>query len=214
MLNAIDDASRTSADPPEAVVIPVAQWSYSGQLGRPSVLVDPNFLVTSISLRGPTEIAAIVGCSARTIRRRALEQGLVEPGQPVYVDHINEDGSLTRFWTSSTGGVSNLSDDDLDTMTLQILENFPNFGRRMIDGHFRHLGHRVPRRRLQASYTRVHGPPLGAFGPRRIQRRVYKVPGPNSLAHHDGQHGALNDLFTMVISHSHLHFNQASYDGR
>lgn len=67
--------------------------------------MDPNFLATSISLRGPTEIAAIVGCSARTIRRRALEQGLVEPGQPVYVDHINEDGSLTRFWTSSTGGV-------------------------------------------------------------------------------------------------------------
>jgi transposase InsO family protein len=27
------------------------------------------------------------------------------------------------------------------------------------------------------------------FGARRIQRRVYSVPGPNSLYHHDGQHG-------------------------
>jgi len=41
----------------------------------------------------------------------------------------------------------------------------------MIDRHFKHLGHRVPRRRLQESYTRIHGPPLGAFGPRRILRR-------------------------------------------
>ena len=113
----------------------------------------------------------------------------MEPGLPVYVDHINEEGTTIRFWTASTGSVSILSDEDLDTMTRQILETFPNFGRRMIDGHFKHLGHRVPRRRLQESYTRVHGPPLGTFGPHRIHHRTYKVPGPNSLSHHGGQHG-------------------------
>jgi hypothetical protein len=189
MLNAIDDACCASADPPEAYTVPIAQLVQTGQLGRPSIHIDPEFLAVSVPLRGSTHIAAIVGCSARTVRRRGLEQGLVEAGPPVYVDFANEDGTTTRFWTSSTSGVSNLSDDDLDTLTARILETFPNFGRRMIDGHFRHLGHRVPRRRLQASYTRVHGPPLGAFGPRQIHRRVYKVPGPNSLCHHDGQHG-------------------------
>jgi hypothetical protein len=189
MLNAIDDASRASADPPEAHIIPVAQLVHTGLQGPPSIQIDPTFLAASMPLRGPAHIAAIVGCSARTVRRRGLEQGLVEAGSPVYVDFANEDGTTTRFWTSSTSSVSNLSDDDLDALTAQILETFPNFGRRMIDGHFRHLGHRVPRRRLQESYTRVHGPPLGAFGPRRIHRRVYRVPGPNSLCHHDGQHG-------------------------
>ena len=118
----------------------------------------------------------------------------MEPGLPVYVDHINEEGTTICFWTASTGSVSILSDEDLDTMTRQILETFPNFRRRMIDGHFKHLGHRVPHRRLQESYTRVHGPPLGTFGPRCIHCRTYKVPGPNSLSHHDGQHGVSNNF--------------------
>ena len=189
MLNSIDDASRASADPPEANTIPVAELVHTGDVGRPSIHIDLEFLAASMPLRGSSHIAALVGCSARTVRRRGLEQGLVEAGAPVYLDFANEDGTTTRFWTSSTGSVSNLADDDLDALTAQILETFPNFGRRMIDGHFRHLGHHVPRRRLQESYARVHGPPLGAFGPRQIQRRVYKVPGPNSLCHHDGQHG-------------------------
>lgn len=189
MLNLIDDATRVSADPPEDCSISIATRVRTGQDGRPSIYVDPEFLATSIALRGPTHAAAIIGCSARTARRRAIELGLVQAGPPVYVDHVDEGGRTTRFWTSSTGSVSNLSDDDLDAMTHQIIETFPSFGRRMIDGHFKHLGHRVPRRRLQESYTRVHGPPIGAFGPRRIHRRVYKVPGPNSLCHHDGQHG-------------------------
>jgi hypothetical protein len=194
MLNTIDDVSRASADPPEAHTIPIAQIVHAGLPGRPSIHIDPNFLAASVPLRGSTHIAATIGCSARTARRRALEQGLVEPGPPVHIDHINDDGTTTRFWTSSTGSVSTLSDEDLDTMTRQILETFPNFGRRMIDGHFKHMWHRVPRRRLQESYTRVHGPPLGAFGPCRIHRRTYKVPGPNSLTHHDGQHGVWSSV--------------------
>jgi hypothetical protein len=72
---------------------------------------------------------------------------------------------------------------------LEILQMFPTFGRRMIDGHLQYLGHHVPRKRLQASYARVNGPPVSAFGVRSITRRVYNVPGYNSLAHHDGQHG-------------------------
>ena len=189
MLNAIDDASRASADPPEAHTISVAQLVHTGLQGPPSIQIDPEFLAASMPLRGPAHIATIVGCSARTVHQQGLEQGLVEAGPPVYIDFANEDGTTTHFWTSSTGSVSNLSDDDLDALTAQILKTFPNFGRWMIDGHFRHLGHRVPHRRLQESYTCVHGPPLGAFGPQRIHHRVYKVPGPNSLCHHDGQHG-------------------------
>jgi hypothetical protein len=207
MLNSIDDACRASADPPEACTIPVAELIHTGDLGRPSIHIDSQFLAVSMPLRGPAHIAAIVGCSARTVRRRGLEQGLVEAGPPVYIDFANEDGTTTRFWTSSTSSVSNLSDDDLDTLTAQILETFPNFGRRMIEGHFRHLGHRVPRRRLQDSYARVHGPPLGAFGPRQIQRRVYKVPGPNSLCHHDGQHGTYLYLYYSA-SYSKLQLNR------
>jgi len=36
--------------------------------------------------------------------------------------------ALPSLWTSSTGSVSTLSDEDLDTMTRQILETFPTLG--------------------------------------------------------------------------------------
>ena len=207
MLNTLDDASRTSSDPPDAPPIITSYINYTGLGGRPSINLDPDILTSLIELRGPTHLAQVFGCSARTVRRRALEYGLVEPGQPVYVDVVDESGETIRFFTSSTSNVSKLSDDELDSVTRQIFERFPNFGRRMIDGHFKHLGHRVPRRRIQESYTRVHGPPIGAFGPRRIQRRVYKVPGPNSLSHHDGQHGT-SLLSLLHIFHSFIYFEK------
>lgn len=58
----------------------------------------------------------------------------------------------------------------------------------MIYGHLHSNGHRVPRERIAAAYIRVHGTP-GTFAGRRIHRKVYNVAGPNSLWHHDGQHG-------------------------
>lgn len=125
-----------------------------------------------------------------------LELGLTEPGEPVYVDFEEDTGNTTRYFTGSSRSQSlstpGLSDEDLDAVMAQILDSFPTFGRRMIDGHLKHLGHSVPRSRIQASYARVHGPPVAAFGVRRIQRRVYNVRGYNSLCHHDGQHGKRN----------------------
>jgi hypothetical protein len=85
--------------------------------------------------------------------------------------------------------MSDLSDEELDKITLQIITTFPDFGRRMIDGHLKSMGLHISRERLRASYLRVHGPPAASFGARKIERRVYSVPRPNSLRHHDGQHG-------------------------
>jgi hypothetical protein len=189
MLNTLDDAARVCSDLPDAPPMTTFHLNHTGLAGRPSIDIDPDMLATLIQLRGPTHLASLFRCSARTVRRRALEYGLVEPGPPVYVEVEDENGETVRFYTSSTSSISSLSDEELDDITRQIIERFPNFGRRMIDGHFKHLGHHVPRRRIQASYTRVHGPPTSAFGPRRIHRRVYRVAGSNSLSHHDGQHG-------------------------
>ena len=60
----------------------------------------------------------------------------------------------------------------------------------MLHGYLRAKGYRVPIKRISSSYLRVHGTPA-AFGSRQIERRVYSVPGVNSLWHHDGQHGKL-----------------------
>jgi hypothetical protein len=189
MLTQLDLATQRSADPPDAPPVVTARLVHTGKRGRPRKELDLDILATGLSLRhGPTLLAPIFGCDPRTIRRRALEHGLVQPGNPVYVDR-EEGGQTFRVYTSSTGAVSPLSDAELDVLVGEILTAFPNFGRRMIQGRLEHLGHHVPRERVRASYNRVHGPPPTFFGSRRIKRRVYSVPGPNSLCHHDGQHG-------------------------
>jgi len=189
MIEDLNQAKFQSADLPDAQPLQAVRTVYTGRRGRPRIEIDEEILEVSYALRGPTELSDVFGVSSRSVRRRALEQGLVEPGDPVYVDFVDSDGVVQRFYSSSTSSLSTLSDLELDEIMLQILNNFPSFGRRMIDGHLKHLGHQIPRSRIQQSYSRVHGPPVSAFGIRRIQRRVYSVRGYNSLSHHDGQHG-------------------------
>ena len=150
--------------------------------------IDPAFLSQALSLRGPAHLAPVFSVSARTIRRRALEYGLAQPGAPVYTDTSQQDGSTSRVYTSTSAAVSTLSDNALDTLLTSILETFPHFGRRMLSGQLRSAGYRVPRSRIASSYLRVHGSP-GSFGARFIHRTPYHVAGANSLWHHDGQHG-------------------------
>ncbi|KAG6906726.1 hypothetical protein DXG01_012416 [Tephrocybe rancida] len=191
MIEYLQEASRLSLDPPEAPFHSLTSTVSTGQPGRPRIEIDSNILTLGLELRGPTHLAQVFNCSSRTIRRRALELGIVTPGEPVYVDYEHEDGTIHRIYRSSAGASSTLNDDSLDEIMSYILEAFPSFGRRMIDGHLKHLGHHIPRSRIQASYQRVCGVPRNRFGPRRIQRRVYSVAGPNALWHHDGQHGLI-----------------------
>jgi hypothetical protein len=57
------------------------------------------------------------------------------------MDYLHEDGHVYRFYTSSTGSVSDLSDDNLDFLVADMVQRFLNFGHRMIDGHLKHLGY-------------------------------------------------------------------------
>lgn len=201
MMEDLEQAKLQSADVPDAPPITPVTLEHTGRRGRPRIIIDPEVLEVSYSMRGPTELGRVFGVSSRSVRRRALDLGIVEPGEPVYVDFEQEDGTLKRFYTSSTSSLSTLSNEDLDSIMVDILNSFPSFGRRMIDGHLKFLGHHLPRLRIQESYARVHGPPVSAFGVRRIQRRVYNVRGYNSLCHHDGQHGKLQSLIQAVILH-------------
>lgn len=188
MVTQLDAACHQSSDLPDAPSIMVSYSSTTGKRGRPRTEINPEFLSHALELRGPTHLAPVFGCSSRTVRRRALEHGLAQAGEPVYRDQEQPDGAVMRTFTSSTRPVSNLTDQQLDSLITDILEVFPAFGRRMITGRLKTAGHHVPRERIAASFLRVHGSP-GVFGDRSIHRKVYKVTGANSLAHHDGQHG-------------------------
>lgn len=190
MIVALEEATLQSADPHHGPRLEVSRKRPTGRMGRPRVEIDDNFLAFALDLRGSSGIAQVLGCSARTVRRRAVEKGLRQPGQPVYEDSIGDDGNIQHRWTSTGPVISALSNDDqaLDQEVAGIIELFPRLGRTMISGVLQSRGLRVPRNRITNSYLRVHGPPA-RFGDRRITRRVYSVPGVNSLWHHDGQHG-------------------------
>jgi hypothetical protein len=192
MISYLDDAAVASADP-DAPRVQTTHTVHTGRPGRPRIEICPDILATTLEMRGPTDLGRIFGTSGRTVRRRALEYGLVEPGHPVFVEVEDEDGTVHLHHTSSTSTMTDMSDEEIDDITRQIVEAFPTFGRRLIEGHFRAAGYRIPRSRQLASYFRVNGPPASTFGVRRIERRVYSVPGPNSLWHHDGQHGKYQD---------------------
>jgi hypothetical protein len=164
MLQHLEDAASLSSDPADAPPLTTSCLVHTGRPRRPSLYISRDVLAAALQYCGPTHLAHIFNCSSRTIRHIALGYGLVEPGPPVYVDYLHEDGNVYRFYTSSTGSVSDLSDDDLDSLIADMVQRFPNFGRRMIDGHLKHLSHCVPCSHVQASYIRVHSPPAASFG--------------------------------------------------
>lgn len=213
--SAVDRAAQDAYDPPDAIYdtydpantqpdpsIPVLSTTrriHPGGRGAPRIDIDRDMLATLLEFRTLTDIGAMFGCHARTIRRRAIEYGLLEPGEPVYVDHTDDNGVVSRIYTSSTGGQSAISDSELDEAMTSILQSFPTFGRRMIRGTLKYRGLHIPRSRIEASYARVHGAPASSFGSRQVQRRIYSVAGPNALWHHDGQHGSQISLTFMPI---------------
>ena len=89
---------------------------------------------------------------------------------------------------SFTGPLSTLCDDALDALILQLRAHFCRAGISMLDGMLRRSGYRLPRDQIRESLMCID-PVHRVFQPIRIRRRVYSVPGPNSLWHHDGQHG-------------------------
>lgn len=197
MITALDDACHQSSDPPDAPRIVVAEH-VRGRVGRPRLNIDPAFLSEALKLRGPTGIAPVLNCSARTVRRRAVEMGIASPAPSVYQQTVDVDsGAVAREYIPRLPAAPTMTAAELDSRVLEALTIFPGFGRRMLAGHFEAHGLNVPRADLRASYIRVHGSPA-LFGDRHIHRRAYKVAGSNSLWHHDGQHGEY------ILHHSKL----------
>jgi hypothetical protein len=183
MIQALATATVQSVDLPSEASIPVTYLQHVGGRGRPHIAIHCDFLSFGLELRGPTGLAPGAGVSSRTVCRRALDYDLVQPAAPVYTEELHEtSGNVICTYTASTSApVSDITDGGLDELVHHILEIFPTFGRRMIAGH-------LPTLRIRESYERFHGPPV-AYSNTAIGCQPYHVAGPNSLVHHDGQHG-------------------------
>ncbi|KAI0371557.1 hypothetical protein BV20DRAFT_183669 [Pilatotrama ljubarskyi] len=121
----------------------------------PRLEIDPTLLELALDLRGPTALAEVLGCHPRTVRRRALEQGLVPPGPPVRTPVVQPDGSTAYVYTGRVRPVSSMTDAELDAAIPAILVTFPSFGRKMIQGHLRSQGHKIPSSRIRAACARL-----------------------------------------------------------
>ncbi|KAJ3738990.1 hypothetical protein EV360DRAFT_58083, partial [Lentinula raphanica] len=89
---------------------------HTGSVGRPRIIIDPNFLRWAYGRRTTSGIAYFLNVSRRTVRRSLLEYGIVSPGP-----------NLIQSSSSSTY-LSNMSDNDLDTMIQLLRSHYPGAG--------------------------------------------------------------------------------------
>lgn len=114
---------------------------------------------------------------------------------------VTEQEQTSSLPISYTGLVSTLSDEILDATILELRSHYRRAGITMLDGMLRYLGHRVPRERIRQALLRID-PVHRVFDRIHIRRRVYSVPGPNALWHHDGQHGmcSVNEHYICLMT--------------
>ncbi|KAJ3965215.1 hypothetical protein EV361DRAFT_974035 [Lentinula raphanica] len=235
----------------------VIRWEHTGSAGRPRATIDPDFLRWAYTHRTTNGIARFLGVSQRTVRRALLVHGIASPGNaPVAPtqDENENDGTTDNLldprlsipntlpievqtaagsirYSSSTRRHSNIVNDDLDSLIRLLRSYYPRAGIQMFHGMLRSLGHIVPYERIRHSLIRVD-PVHRVFERIRIRRRVYSVPGPNSLWHHDGHHCKSvhnvrierlwvdvsnyisqnwNDIFTRLEMHHQLDVNNPNH---
>ena len=109
-----------------------------------------------------------MGVSVKTLQRRAKE------------------------WNIATH--SDATDQRLKEIIQEVLSQFPGVGEVMLTGHLNTKGIHVQRARIGSCLYSIRGrtrinPP--------ISRRVYDVPGPNSMWHADGNHKLIRYRFVV-----------------
>ena len=108
------------------------------------------------------DIAAIFGCSRKTVERRMARYGIV------------------RF--------TPITNERLDGLVQEITVLFPRCGEKTVAGRLLARGIRIPRQRVRDSLLRVDPTGLHARCRNILHRRKYQVASPNALWHLDGYH--------------------------
>jgi hypothetical protein len=207
----------------------VVEHIHTGERGRPRIYIDPDFLRWAYGHHSTSGIARFLDVDRSVVRNALLEYGIAEPQADPFIrtpspdmentqthddildpylpipHNLPSDITATSSSTSApqhpvsfTGPLSSMSDDQLDEIAIRLRSHYRRAGISMLDGMLRRLGHHVPRERIRSSLLRID-PVQRVFDCIRIRRRVYSVPGPNSLWHHDGQHGKHENSPTFII---------------
>ncbi|KAF8134701.1 hypothetical protein K438DRAFT_1911705 [Mycena galopus ATCC 62051] len=183
----------------------IVQTIHSGGPGRPRIHINPDFLQWAYG--------QFLRVRRATVWNALLEYGIAEPQQSpfdqsdalsasIIADPTNNDfldpelpipsgnfpAEVEELAASFTGPMSDISDDDLDMLLLCLRTHYRRAGLSMLNGMLRRLGHCVAIERIHQSLLCID-PVQQIFECICICQHDYHVLGPNSLWHHDGQHG-------------------------
>ena len=146
----------------------------TGKLGRPLMNINLEYVEL---LHGAgytlTDISCALQVSRTTLWRRLHEAGV------------------------TLNGYSDISDTALDTMVRCYQERNPNCGQALLSGYLRSRGIIVQRKRIRESVCRIDPLRQRIRWHPVITRRVYQVPGANSLWHLDGHHSLVRWRFVI-----------------
>ena len=112
-----------------------------------------------------------------------------------------------------------ISERDLEELVRSFQDQNPHSGESLIQGHLLSIGVRVHRKRVRKVLQRLDPILRTNHWQEVIRRRVYSVPGPNSLWHIDGHHSLIRwrfvvhggiDGFSRCIIYLHCSTNNSS----
>ena len=138
----------------------------TGSVGRPKFEISKDQLEYAVEYELKTpDIAKVLGVNVSTIKRR-----------------------LREFNISSRATLTEMSDDDLDSVVRSIHTEFPNAGYRRVLSQLILRGIKVPQRRVRESMQRTDADGVAIRWLSITPRAVYCVSGPLALWHIDGNH--------------------------
>lgn len=138
----------------------------TGQRGRPQLHVPKEHIEYLLHMNfSCPHIASLIGVSLSTIRRR-----------------------MSAYNLSVSNSYSNMTDEELDALVIDIKHNNPNAGYRMMRGHLLQKGHKITEARIRDAMHRVDPDGVAIRWAATVQRRTYSVASPLSLWHIDGNH--------------------------
>jgi hypothetical protein len=151
MVEAIDAVISAQAANHSAQCSPitVSEKTYTGKRGRPAVAIDPTALQQLLELRGPEGAGNFLGCSTRTVRRRALDLGLAQPGAPVFTHETQPDGTVSKVYHRREEAHG--TDEEVYAAVAMVLDTYPDMGREKMVAAVKVEGVSASRRQVEAA---------------------------------------------------------------
>ncbi|KAJ7584519.1 hypothetical protein C8J56DRAFT_1005077 [Mycena floridula] len=163
----------------------IVSMIHSGRAGRPKTVIDPTWLRWAYSQQTTAGIARFLQVGRTVVRQQLLEHGIVEPDQPPdnFIYHSSDEDEEDPLDPQDCGELppirrsnrhTDICDDDLDVVILELRSHFHRAGVRMLNGMLRRMGYHIQYERIRLSLLCID-PVQRVFDRIRIRISVHNV---------------------------------------